>query len=133
MAAKQLSEVVKDVLDGEDSDTAYARLYADQVKPCDFRRWFAQVSRDKTSPEVSKEMLKSLETYIAEKMTVDEAFKAHEPNYIGPGEFLTAYVREMKTRKERTATLHGSERKSVKKRPDAAMGDTVLPEGVTLI
>jgi len=148
MAAKQLSEVVKDVLDGEDSDTAYARLYADQVKPCDFRRWFAQVSRDETSVEVSKEMLEYLKTYIAEKMTVEEAFKAHEPNYVGPGEFLTVYSREMKERKkaasprEASAPLASeraafvppvSDRKAAKKKPDVVVEDTVLPEGVTLI
>jgi len=140
MAAKQLSDVVKEVLDGEDSDAAYARLYADQCKPCDFRRWFAQVTKDKTSVEVSKEMLESLQSYINEKMTVDEAFKAHEPNYVGPGEFLTAYSREMKARKANkkpdspsaVASPATHDRKAAKKKPDV-VEDTVLPEGVTLI
>jgi hypothetical protein len=107
MAAKQLSEVVKGVLDGEDSDTAYARLYADQVKPCDFRRWFAQVLLTGLCVEVDDKMLGDLKGYIEEKMTVEEAFAAHVPDYVGPGQFLTVYSREIKDRKskgEKTAT-----------------------------
>ena len=46
MATNTLSELIKTVQVGEDGDEAYRRLYADQVKPCDFRRWFATVQRD---------------------------------------------------------------------------------------
>ena len=84
----------------------------------------------------------------AEKMTVDEAFKAHEPNYVGPGEFLTVYSREMKERKKAASARETSaplaseqaafvppafDRKAAKKKPDVVVEDTVLPEGVTLI
>jgi len=133
MAAKQVSEAVASVLEGEDSDVAYARLFGAQVKPCDFRRWFTQVSRDGTSSEVDAETIEALTLYVGEKMTVEEAFKAHVPDFVGPGEFLTAYSKEMKARKEKPAVVNSPDRKQAKKKPDVPQEDTVLPEGVTLI
>jgi hypothetical protein len=132
MAAKQLSEVVKGVIDGEDSDTAYARLYADQVKPCDFRRWFAQVLLTGLCVEVDDKMLGDLKGYVAEKMTVEEAFATHVPGFVGPGEFLTAYSREIKARKAQPEKASPQVVKHPKKKPEI-VEDTVVPEGATLI
>ena len=99
MAANTLSELIKTVRDGEDGDEAYRRLYADQVKPCDFRRWFSTVQRDGTTVETDEDTVDMIKQYIAEKMVVDEAFTDFVPDYVGPGEFSVAYDKEIRSRK----------------------------------
>lgn len=105
MAANTLSELIKTVRDGEDGDEAYRRLYADQVMPCDFRRWFSTVQRDGTTVETDKETVDIIKEYIAEKMVVDEAFKDFVPDYVGPGEFSVAYDKEIRSRKAAKAAV----------------------------
>ena len=99
MAANTLSDVVKSVLDGETSDEAYLRLYGSQMKPCTFRRVFAAVGRKEDTTEVSADDVNRIKGYVAEGMNVDEAFKAHCPDFVGPGEFANAFAKEMKARK----------------------------------
>lgn len=99
MATNALSEVIKDVRVGEDGDEAYRRLYADQVKPCDFRRWFATVERDGKTNETDEATVEAIKEYISLDMSVDEAFKDFAPDYVGPGVFSVAYDKEVKSRK----------------------------------
>lgn len=99
MATNTLSELIKTVQVGEDGDEAYRRLYANQVKPCDFRRWFATVQRDGTTIETDDDTIGMIKEYIAEGMIVDEAFKDFVPDYVGPGEFSVAYDKEIRSRK----------------------------------
>jgi len=103
MAANTLSELIKTVRDGEDGDEAYRRLYADQVKPCDFRRWFATVQRDKTTNETDDATIEAIKEYLELGMIVDEAFKDFCPDYVGPGEFHMAYEKEIRSRKAAAA------------------------------
>lgn len=99
MAANALSEVIKGVQVGEDGDEAYRRLYADQVKPCDFRRWFASVQRDGITNETDDVTINAIKEYLELGMSVDEAFVDFVPDYVGPGVFSVAYEKEVKSRK----------------------------------
>lgn len=99
MAADALSEVIKGVQVGEDGDEAYRRLYADQVKPCDFRRWFASVQRDGVTNETDDVTINAIKEYLELGMSVDEAFVDFVPDYVGPGVFSVAYEKEVKSRK----------------------------------
>lgn len=103
MATVALSELIKTVRAGEDGDEAYRRLYADQVKPCDFRRWFSTVQRDGTTIETDDDTIGMIKEYVAEGMIVDEAFKDFCPDYVGPGEFHMAYEKEIRSRKAAAA------------------------------
>ena len=94
MAANTLSTSIEIVKPGEDGDQAYRRLYGEQVKPCDFRRWFTVVSITKACGELNDDMLKTISEYVDEGMTVDEAFATHCPDYVGPGEFSVLWNRE---------------------------------------
>ncbi len=98
MASERLSVAVSQIIDGEDGDMAYARLFGDQCKPCDFRRWYSQV-RNTGKCEMGEEMTAKLKSYIDEGIGIDDAFKDHVPDYIGPGEFGTAYTKEVRSRK----------------------------------
>lgn len=102
MASERLTKAVSEIITGEDGDVAYARLFGDQCKPCDFRRWYSQVRRDGTC-EMGEEMTVKLKAYIDEGIDIDDAFKDHVPDYIGPGEFGTAYTREIRARKAAAA------------------------------
>lgn len=99
MATNSLSELIKTILVGEDGDQAYVRLYGSQVKPCDFRRWFAQVKLTGDSRETDADTVEQIKLYVAEEMTVDEAFKDFCPDYIGPGEFSVAYTQQVRVLK----------------------------------
>lgn len=99
MDANALSEVIKGVQVGEDGDEAYRRLYADQVKPCDFRRWFASVQRDGVTNETDDVTISAIKEYLELGMSVDEAFVDFVPDYVGPGVFSVAYEKEVKSRK----------------------------------
>lgn len=99
MAADALSEVIKGVIAGEDADEAYRRLYSDQVKPCDFRRWFASVQRDGVTNETDDVTINAIKEYLELGMSVDEAFIDFVPDYVGPGVFSVAYEKEVKSRK----------------------------------
>lgn len=105
MATGALSEVIKGVIDGEDGDEAYRRLYADQVKPCDFRRWYATVERDGTTNETDDMTVDAIKEYISLDMSVDEAFVDFVPGYVGPGVFGSAYEKEVKSRKAAVAVV----------------------------
>ena len=102
MASERLTKAVSEIITGEDGDVAYARLFGDQCKPCDFRRWYSQVRNNGTC-EMGEEMTLKLKAYIDEGIEIDDAFKDHVPDYIGPGEFGTAYTREMRARKAAAA------------------------------
>ncbi len=99
MAANTLSEVMKTVQDGEDGDAAYRRLYGHQTRPCDFRRWFSAVQQNKACQEISEELNTQIAGYIQEGMLVEEAFRQHCPDFVGPGEFSVAYDKELNSRK----------------------------------
>lgn len=94
MATNTLSETIKTVEPGEDGDQAYHRLYGEQIKPCEFRRWYAVIQRGDTCIETDEETCAAIGQYIKEGMTVDEAFASHCPDYVGPGEFSVAFNRE---------------------------------------
>ena len=98
MASERLTVAVSQIIDGEDGDVAFARLFGDQCKPCDFRRWYSQV-RNTGKCEMGEEMTAKLKSYIDEGIEIDDAFKDHVPDYIGPGEFGTAYTIEVRARK----------------------------------
>lgn len=102
MASERLTKAVSEIITGEDGDVAYARLFGSQCRPCDFRRWYSQVRRDGTC-EMGEEMTQKLKAYIDEGIEIDDAFKDYVPDYIGPGEFGTAYTREMRARKAAAA------------------------------
>jgi len=120
MASERLTKAVSEIITGEDGDVAYARLFGDQCKPCDFRRWYSQV-RNTGVCEMGEEMTLKIKAYIDEGIDIDDAFKDHVPDYIGPGEFGTAYTKEIRARKAAagnapavpvTAPEHVSRRKS---------------------
>lgn len=96
MATESLSELIKTVTVGEDGDQAYVRLYGSQVKPCDFRRWYAQVKMTEGSLETDEATVAKIKEYLAEELTVDEAFKDFCPDYVGPGEFSVAYTKQVR-------------------------------------
>jgi hypothetical protein len=96
MAEQPLSELIKTVQVGEDGDQAYVRLYGSQVKPCDFRRWYAQVKLTETCTETDEATVAKIKEYIADEIPVDEAFKDFCPNYVGPGEFSVAYTKQVR-------------------------------------
>lgn len=98
MASERLTKAVSEIITGEDGDVAYARLFGSQCKPCDFRRWYSQV-RNHGTCEMGPEMTAKLKAYIDEGIDIDDAFKDHVPDYVGPGEFGTAYTKEMRARK----------------------------------
>lgn len=98
MASERLKVAVSQIVDGEDGDVAFARLFADQCKPCDFRRWYSQV-RNTGTCEMGDEMSAKLKSYIDEGIEIDDAFKDHVPDYVGPGEFGAAYTKEVRARK----------------------------------
>lgn len=98
MASERLTKAVSEIITGEDGDAAYARLFGSQCKPCDFRRWYSQV-RNTGTCEMGEEMTAKLKAYIDEGLGIDDAFKDHVPDYIGPGEFGTAFTKEMRARK----------------------------------
>lgn len=95
MATESLSELIKTVSVGEDGDQAYVRLYGSQVKPCDFRRWYAQVKLTDASLETDEATVAKIKEYLVEELTVDEAFKDFCPDYVGPGEFSVAYTKQV--------------------------------------
>lgn len=98
MASERLTKAVSEIITGEDGDVAYARLFGSQCKPCDFRRWYSQV-RNTGTCEMGEEMTAKLKAYIDEGIEIDDAFKDHVPDYVGPGEFGTAYTKEIRARK----------------------------------
>lgn len=98
MASERLTKAVSEIITGEDGDTAYARLFGSQCKPCDFRRWYSQV-RNSGVCEMGEEMTRKIKAYIDEGIDIDDAFKDHVPGYIGPGEFGTAFTKEMRARR----------------------------------
>ena len=103
MATESLSELIKTVTVGEDGDQAYVRLYGSQVKPCDFRRWYAQVKLTDASLETDEATVAKIKEYLAEELTVEEAFKDFCPDYVGPGEFSVAYTRQVRILKAAVA------------------------------
>lgn len=103
MAIDSLSELIKTVTVGEDGDQAYVRLYGSQVKPCDFRRWYAQVKLTGASLETDEATVAKIKEYLAEELTVDEAFKDFCPGYVGPGEFSVAYTKQVRILKAAVA------------------------------
>lgn len=105
MAIDSLSELIKTVTVGEDGDQAYVRLYGSQVKPCDFRRWYAQVKLTGASLETDEATVAKIKEYLAEELTVDEAFKDFCPGYVGPGEFSVAYTKQVKILKAAAETV----------------------------
>jgi hypothetical protein len=107
MASERLKTAVSQIITGEDGDQAFARLFGDQCKPCDFRRWYSQVRANGTC-EMGEEMTAKLKTYIDEGIDIDDAFKDHVPDYIGPGEFGTAYTIEVRARKAAAASAEKS-------------------------
>ena len=107
MASERLTIAVSQIIDGEDGDVAFARLFGDQCKPCDFRRWYSQV-RNTGKCEMGEEMTAKLKSYIDEGIEIDDAFKDHVPDYIGPGEFGTAYTKEIRARKAAAKAATGS-------------------------
>lgn len=102
MASERLTKAVSEIITGEDGDAAYARLFGQQCKPCDFRRWYSQV-RNTGTCEMGEEMTAKLKSYIDEGIDIDDAFKDHVPDYVGPGEFGTAYTKEVRARKAASA------------------------------
>jgi hypothetical protein len=102
MATESLSELIKTVTVGEDGDQAFVRLYGSQVKPCDFRRWFTQVKLTGASLETDEATIAKIKEYLADELTVDEAFKDFCPDYVGPGEFSVAYTKQVKILKATT-------------------------------
>jgi len=96
MGTNKMNESIEITKPGEDSDRAYLRLYGTQVKPCDFRRWFTVISRGDVCLETDEEIGATIAEYIAEGMTVDEAFATHCPGYVGPGEFSVRWTRELR-------------------------------------
>lgn len=106
MASERLTAAVAQIITGEDGDAAFARLFGDQCKPCDFRRWYSQV-RNTGTCEMGEEMTAKLKTYIDEGIDIDDAFKDYVPDYVGPGEFGTAYTKEIRARKAAAAAAAG--------------------------
>ena len=96
MAANTLSEVIKSIEPGEDGDQAYRRLYAHQVKPCDFRRWFAVIKRGDTCLEIDEAAANVMGELVTEGISVEEAFLEYCPGFVGPGEFSVAFNCERK-------------------------------------
>jgi hypothetical protein len=90
MATDTLDTLVSTIKPDENSDAAYERVYGNQVKPCDFRRWFTLLKCKKPCDEISEETAAAIAGYIAEDMTIEEAFATHCPDYVGPGEFAHA-------------------------------------------
>lgn len=99
MAKNSLSEMIKTIQDDEDGDQAYGRLFGHQMRPCTFRRVFTAIQSGQGTTEVDAETAAKIKVYVDEKMNVDEAFKSHCPEFIGPGEFSVAFDKEKKARK----------------------------------
>jgi hypothetical protein len=96
--------LITSVKPGEDYDQAYARLYGSQMRPCTFRRVFAAIQSGATTTEVDEAAATKIKGYVTEGMSVDEAFVAHCPEFVGPGEFVRAYDKEMKARRNAAAS-----------------------------
>lgn len=136
MATGTLSELIKTVTVGEDGDQAFVRLYGSQVKPCDFRRWYAQIKLTETSAETDEATVAKIKEYIAEELTVDEAFKDFCPDYVGPGEFSVAYTRQVRILKAAAESVIApvdppkvAKRKSAPVVPESPLEPAVVPAG----
>lgn len=143
MASERLTKAVSEIITGEDGDAAYARLFGQQCKPCDFRRWYSQV-RNTGTCEMGEEMTAKLKSYIDEGIDIDDAFKDHVPDYVGPGEFGTAYTKEMRSRKAAAVnssgvaapatTLEPVSRKKQRSRPvDPLPAEPVVAEAAAVV
>lgn len=77
-----LSEAVEQVGQNENPEAAYIRLFADQMQPDKFQRWFQTVR------QVPVELVPKMQEHA--KLAPHDAFKMCYPDYVNVGQFINA-------------------------------------------
>lgn len=77
-----LSEAVQQVGQDENPEAAYIRLFADQMQPDKFQRWF-QIVR-----QVPVELVTKMQDHAT--LAPHDAFKMCYPDHVNVGEFINA-------------------------------------------
>ncbi len=84
----KLSEAVQQVGADENIESAFIRLFGDQMQPEQFRKLFNTVRK------VPQTMIQKIQQNA--ELSPDDAFKAICPDYVNVGEFMTAVLESRK-------------------------------------
>jgi hypothetical protein len=87
-------QAVQMIQPGEEPHNAYARIYADQCKPCDFRRWYTMIRTTGECAEVSEDVQAEIQVLISEGVGDHEAFVEMFPDYVTHAAFDTAWFKQ---------------------------------------
>lgn len=85
-------EAVAAMPDGVSVEAWYGTVYANQCRPCVFRRAYAQVAAGGEAVELTPEQSEQIRVLIADGLDESEAFREFEPGYVSISEFHSVWL-----------------------------------------
>ena len=95
-----VSEAVKSIPEGMDPDQWYDQVYSYQIKPCAFRRWYADILKSGTTTECEKTLVDQILALQKEGVTVEEAFAEIQRVYVSRVEYSNEYFNQLRKKRE---------------------------------